>query len=252
MFPFRVPDYSGLYSDYGSASSVMPQPGNEAEGKVTVMKAVYEEEEQGEGIEIHKPPRTGPVDVDAFITGDIERGIESGSKVTERTVSFENTTPPRSTSTSFSETYERGGEEGSFGYNIKHFESPRGELRHSPDPSLILGMERTLFAALNNAWLVSLGGIGLMSVGSGDMRATYGGIAMLIGGVISAVMAFGMHFWRILQLQNRQTFRYAHTIFWSSMIAAMTVVTLILEMYFGICYPYLQREKAVSIANHDN
>ena len=40
------------------------------------------------------------------------------------------------------------------------------------DLSLVLGMERTLFAALNNAWLLALGGVGLMSVGNGDRRAT--------------------------------------------------------------------------------
>jgi uncharacterized membrane protein YidH (DUF202 family) len=123
------------------------------------------------------------------------------------------------------------------------------EGRHTVDASLILSMERTLFAALNNAWLLAIGGIGLMSVGNDDTRATNLGIVILIGGIIGAIMAYGMHFWRVEQLKKKQAFRYSHSIFWTSMIASMTVATLILEMYFGILHPYLQREKAVTISD---
>lgn len=123
------------------------------------------------------------------------------------------------------------------------------EGRHTVDASLILSMERTLFAALNNAWLLAIGGIGLMSVGNDDTRATNLGIVILIGGIIGAIMAYGMHFWRVEQLKKKQAFRYSHSIFWTSMIASMTVATLILEMYFGILHPYLQREKAVIISD---
>merc|ERR1740136_543383 len=50
--------------------------------------------------------------------------------------------------------------------------------------SLILGMERTLFAALNNAWLLAIGGVGLMSVGQD--RANYVGVVILSLGAVCA------------------------------------------------------------------
>ncbi|GFH45675.1 hypothetical protein CTEN210_02149 [Chaetoceros tenuissimus] len=121
---------------------------------------------------------------------------------------------------------------------------------NSPDNlNLVLGMERTLFAALNNSWLLALGGIGLMSVGSGDVRATRAGICILSGGIVSALVAIMMHFVRLRQIQNNRPSRYSHTIIWSSIIALLTIITLALEMYFGILYPYLDRTKAVTITS---
>ena len=115
--------------------------------------------------------------------------------------------------------------------------------------SLILSMERTLFAALNNAWLLALGGIGLMSVGHGDQHATRGGIVVLGGGITSAMIAYGMHFLRLKQIEGSKPFPNVHSSLWAMMIASMTVVALSIEVYFGILYPYLNREKAVTIAN---
>ena len=122
---------------------------------------------------------------------------------------------------------------------------------NSPDTNLnlVLGMERTLFAALNNSWLLALGGIGLMSVGSGDVRATRAGVCILSGGIVSALVAIMMHFLRLRQIQNNRPSRHSHTIIWSSIIALLTIITLALEMYFGILYPYLDRTKAVSITS---
>ena len=115
------------------------------------------------------------------------------------------------------------------------------------DLSLVLGMERTLFAALNNAWLLALGGVGLMSVGNGDRRATNGGIVILMGGIISAIVAFIMHAVRISELKTQKTSQLSHSIVWATLIASLTLSTLGLELYFGIMYPYLQREKEVTI-----
>jgi len=115
--------------------------------------------------------------------------------------------------------------------------------------SLILGMERTLFAALNNAWLLAIGGVGLMSVGHGDDRATYGGIFILSIAAVCAGVAYMMHIWRVSQIRASKPFKFSHTMIWATAIAALTIVTLGLELYFGVLYPYLNREKAVTIAN---
>ena len=120
---------------------------------------------------------------------------------------------------------------------------------HHEDFNLVLGMERTLFAALNNAWLLALGGIGLMSVGSGDQRATVSGIFVLASGIVNAIFAITMHFIRLHQIRNNRPCLHRQTVLWSTIIALMTIVTLALELHFGILYPYLDREKAVTIAD---
>lgn len=124
--------------------------------------------------------------------------------------------------------------------------------KNKPDASLILGAERTLFAALNNSWLIAIGGIGLMSVGNNDDRATQGGIFILSLGMTTATIAYGMHLLRIHSMKTGKDLAYSHTILWATIIAALTVTTLSLELYFGILHPYLDREKAVTIANTDD
>lgn len=96
--------------------------------------------------------------------------------------------------------------------------------QHGVDPSVVLSLERTLFAALNNAWLLAIGGIGLMSVGHGDQRARNGGIAILVGGIASALLAYGMHLVRVVQLRKNIRFCYSQSVFWASVISLMTVV----------------------------
>lgn len=115
--------------------------------------------------------------------------------------------------------------------------------------SLILGLERTLFAALNNAWLLSFGGIGLMTVGQDDDRALVAGSVVIVAGIFCAAMAYGSHVVRVSQLQRGDAYPSAHTFAWSSLIACLTVTVLSLEMYFGILYPYLQRSAAVTITS---
>ena len=116
------------------------------------------------------------------------------------------------------------------------------------DATLILGAERTLFAALNNAWLLAIGGIGLMSVGNGDTRATLGGASVLSFGISSALLAYLMHIRRCMQIQSNGAFLpFTETMMWSSVLVAMSLVALGMELYFGILHPYLDREKAVTI-----
>lgn len=88
-----------------------------------------------------------------------------------------------------------------------------------------------------------------MSVGHGDQHATRGGIVILVGGILSAMIAYGMHFLRLKQIAGSKPFPNAHSSLWAMMIASMTVATLSIEVYFGILYPYLNREKAVTIAS---
>ena len=120
---------------------------------------------------------------------------------------------------------------------------------HQPDPNFILSLERTLFAALNNAWLLAMGGVGLMSVGNNDPIPLFGGIG-LVGMAISVTMfALLMHFSRIHQVKTGKTFQYSQTVLWVAFIGIGTLVTMGLTLYYGIVYPFLKRTAAVEVTN---
>ena len=127
------------------------------------------------------------------------------------------------------------------------FYNDRQDNHDDVDKNIVLGMERTLFAALNNAWLLAIGGVGLMSVGSGDERATQGGIAMLSSSILTAISAYTMHISRVSQLANGEPFHYWHTVLWAGVVSFLTLTALAMELNFGVLYPYLLREKAVTI-----
>lgn len=114
-----------------------------------------------------------------------------------------------------------------------------------PDPGLIMGMERTLFRALDNAWIIAITGIGLMSVGANESVTNVGAFVVVLS-MITAIIAFGMHFYRIALLARFKPFRYFHTILWATILVFITFITMGLELRNGILYPYLDRGKAVT------
>ena len=88
-----------------------------------------------------------------------------------------------------------------------------------------------------------------MSVGSGDTRAEHAGMGVMLGGIVTAISAFGMHYLRVRQVKENVPAQYSHTLMWTGMLAILSICALILEIRFGVLYPYLDREKAVTIAN---
>lgn len=273
MFPIRPPDYVGIpqHSSLTSSSKNFLHRGSEQHhdrnlgvevltGQVVYHKEDIQHDDYGEehgeaGIEIKK--------CDKLDHGDIESSSSRRLKTTRTkkktrrgcSSSFAPLLKSKKISFSLPSTNSCSLSSSSFEDNAKSVNSrlaARGSKEEVVDPSVVLSLERTLFAALNNAWLLVLGGIGLMSVGHGDQRATHGGIAILVGGIVSAVMAYSMHIFRVVQLKKNITFSYNHSVFWASVITLMTVVCLLLELKFGVMYPYLQREITVTIAENNN
>ena len=107
-------------------------------------------------------------------------------------------------------------------------------------------MERTYFAAFNNAWIMAIAGIGLMSVGSTNEASTGCGAIILTASIAFCLAAFVMHRRRAYIFLKKETGR-TETILWMGMITFVSLAALILELTFGIMYPYLDRSKAVSV-----
>lgn len=134
--------------------------------------------------------------------------------------------------------------------NSSSFETVK--LKEVVDGSMILALERTLFAALNNAWLLAIGGVGLMAIGDQDKTANQTGVAILSLSIVTAFYAFVVHNLRVQQLRRGDNFSYIHSVLWGSIIAVFTLLTLGLELYNGILHPYLKRAATVELSANDN
>lgn len=125
--------------------------------------------------------------------------------------------------------------------SVMTLDSPYGQ------DALITGMERTFFAATNNAWLLVIAGVGLMSVGNNDDRAVRGGLFIFSAGIVMALLACTMHVWRVAQIKLNIAFPLGHSALWAVLISTLTFVALGLEMYFALTHPYLARSQTVVV-----
>jgi len=118
--------------------------------------------------------------------------------------------------------------------------------------NMILGLERTLFAALNNAWLLAMGGVGLMSIGN-DIVPNNAGVAMLTGSIMLSSLAFVFHFHRVRQIKNGITSNwFLHSNTWGATVYLLTLAVLIMEVYYAKKFPYLDRSWAVKVDGKDS
>jgi len=121
----------------------------------------------------------------------------------------------------------------------------------SIDPSVTLSLERTLYASLQHSWLLAFGGVGLMSVGENKKIPTNLGIALLGISIVSILGALMMHYVRLFQIKSGTTFKFWQTAIFTSLVTLCILLTLALELYFGILYPYLLRTTSVQVENLD-
>ena len=135
---------------------------------------------------------------------------------------------------------------------IKHAKDlrPQGFCRAHIDGSLILSMERTLYAALNQAWMLVLCGIGLMSIGAANNSIPDElGFYIIAAAIVFAVGNYVVHVSRLHAFSNGRPLRGLVSIVWTGMLVAVIVGALILELHYAVLYPYLERAKAVEILN---
>jgi len=127
-----------------------------------------------------------------------------------------------------------------------------GSVKAAVDGNMILALERTLFAALNNSWLLAIGGVGLMTIGDEDKKAKHSGMVILCLSMFTALYAFVVHNLRVQQLRRGDDFSYSQTQLWGIILAMFTLLTLGLELYNGILHPYLKRAATVELSANEN
>lgn len=131
----------------------------------------------------------------------------------------------------------------------------KSEASHiAVDPSLLMGMERTLFSALNVGTLVIIMGLGLTAVGKAEQVGTYPGLqglSLTIAGILFCAGSYGLHCWRIHRLLCGQVLARFDSHIWTGALIALILLAFSVEVYFALRFPYLERSVAVEIATGD-
>lgn len=118
------------------------------------------------------------------------------------------------------------------------------------DPSLLMGMERTLFSSLNVGTLVSVMGMGLMAVGKKEVVGTdpnTQGIFLSAAGIAFCVGSYCLHVWRIHRLIKGKVLARFDSQLWAGALALLIVFAFAAEVYYALKYPYLARSVAVEV-----
>ena len=124
---------------------------------------------------------------------------------------------------------------------------------HDIDGSLVLSMERTVYAALNQAWMLILTGIGFMSIGAkNDLIPDYLGAFILVVAIIFAAGSYIVHVCRLHAFSHgSRALSGVVTKVWIGLLVFTIVGALVLELQYAIRYPYLSRAKSVELVGAD-
>lgn len=118
------------------------------------------------------------------------------------------------------------------------------------DGSLVLTMERTLYAALNQAWLVVISGVGFMSIGArGDNFPNFLGFMLILAGALFAVGSYIVHVRRLRAFTRNEPIGSLTSVLFTGTLVGTIFVSLMFELYYSVLYPFLDRAAAVSITN---
>mmetsp|Transcript_4458 Transcript_4458/g.11156 ORF Transcript_4458/g.11156 Transcript_4458/m.11156 type:complete len:259 (+) Transcript_4458:156-932(+) len=135
--------------------------------------------------------------------------------------------------------------------NAKYVDQPEDKKTIiAMDPSLLMGMERTLFSALNVGTLVIIMGLGLMAVGKTEVVGTdpnTQGIFLSTAGIVFCVGSYIMHMWRIHRLICGKVLARFDSQLWAGALTALIVFAFTAEVYYALRYPMLERSAAVEI-----
>jgi len=118
------------------------------------------------------------------------------------------------------------------------------------DPSLVMSMERTLFSAFNQAIMLTISGVGFMSVGDNNPGGTTSfGAFLLVAGLIYVLISYSMHCWRLWRLERGLGLAPYDSQIWTGLLTILIFLALLFEVFYGFKFPFLDRSKSVEIAN---
>ena len=97
-------------------------------------------------------------------------------------------------------------------------------------------------------WTVIFVGIGLMMTGAEDTKMPDKfGAAIIVGGVLHIAVSWFVHMHRMGTLERGEPLTKSTSAAWTLVLTALLVVSVCIELYYGVRYPYLKRSKVVEI-----
>jgi len=127
-----------------------------------------------------------------------------------------------------------------------------GEIKPHIDPSLLFGMERTLFSALNLGVMGTFFGFGLMMVSlqnEEEKKAFFAqGCAIVSFCLLYMVSCWLTHAYRMQMLRRGQPVGHGSSIVWTASLMCLMCLCIFLELYYSGKFPYMERSMPVDVA----
>lgn len=118
------------------------------------------------------------------------------------------------------------------------------------DPSLLFGMERTLYSAMNVGTLVIFFGFGLMMVTPTNPQRFFAqGCIIVVAGLVYIGCSWLIHCSRMRMLSRGQKVTTRNSAVWTGCLACLLCVCIGLELYYSYQYPYMERSMPVDVNN---
>jgi len=118
------------------------------------------------------------------------------------------------------------------------------------DPSLLFGMERTLYSAINVGMLVIVFGFGLMMVSNHDVQGFFvQGCIIVAAGIAFIGGSWVTHWCRMRTLSKGQKVTVRNSAVWTAFLVFLLLVVIGMELYHSHKYPYLRRSMPVDVNN---
>jgi hypothetical protein len=118
------------------------------------------------------------------------------------------------------------------------------------DPSLLFGMERTLYSAVNVGALVIMFGFGLMMVSPAHFQQYYiQGCIIAVAGLTFIGCSWLNHFMRMRILSQGGQVTICNSAAWTGCLMFLMCVCVCLELYYGYTHPYMERSMPVDVNN---
>jgi len=118
------------------------------------------------------------------------------------------------------------------------------------DPSLLFGMERTLYSAINVGMLVVMFGFGLMMVDNSDVHGFFvQGCIIAVAGLAFIGCSWLTHCSRMWMLSEGRPVTTRNSAAWTGVLVFLVFVCIGIELYYGYKYPYMQRSMPVDLNN---
>jgi len=121
-----------------------------------------------------------------------------------------------------------------------------GEIKPHIDATLLFGMERTFYSALNVTVTLVFFGLGLMMVSNINRKEFFAqGCTMASFCLLYMVFSWVTHLHRMQMLRRGQPVSIVNSIVYTSCLVCLICLVIAIELFYANKYPYMARSEPV-------